>query len=76
MGKMNSACGSRFIGMAEFSNESVSAIEATLGKVERALDRLQSGSFRKCQVCGIEIDASALIKDPTLANCASHPELL
>ena len=67
---------SRFFTMTEFTNESVNAIEATLGKVERALDRLQSGSYRKCQVCGAEIEASALTENPTVANCAAHPELL
>ncbi len=62
--------------MTEFTNESVNAIEATLGKVERALDRLQSGSYRKCQVCGAEIEATALNENPTVAKCAAHPELL
>jgi RNA polymerase-binding transcription factor DksA len=62
--------------MTEFNNESVNSIEATLGKVERALDRLQSGAYRKCQVCGGEIEATALIENPTVANCAMHPELL
>jgi RNA polymerase-binding transcription factor DksA len=62
--------------MSEFTNESVGAIETTLGKVERALGRLQSGSYRQCQVCGTEIDPAALLNNPTVANCAAHRELL
>jgi RNA polymerase-binding transcription factor DksA len=62
--------------MTEFNNESVNAIEATLGKVERALERLQSGIYRQCQVCGTEIEAASLAANPTVANCTAHPEML
>lgn len=61
--------------MPEFTNESVSAIEATLNDVDRALERLRAGSYRSCQVCGSPIDEAELIANPLLANCPAHPEL-
>ncbi len=61
--------------MAEFTNESVAAIESTLNEVERALERLRLGTYRKCQVCSSPIDDAALEANPLLANCRAHPEL-
>lgn len=61
--------------MTEFANESVTAIEARLTDVDRALERLRAGSYRTCQVCHTLIDESALVANPLLANCPSHPEL-
>ncbi len=61
--------------MTEFANESVTAIEARLNDVDRALERLRAGSYRMCQVCNTPIDESALVANPLLANCPSHPEL-
>ncbi|HUZ41306.1 MAG TPA: hypothetical protein VMU68_07950 [Acidimicrobiales bacterium] len=61
--------------MAEFTNESVSAIEATLNSVDRALERLRNGTYRSCQVCGAPIDEDTLVASPLLANCPAHPEL-
>jgi RNA polymerase-binding transcription factor DksA len=63
-------------GVSDFNNESVVAVETTLNQVDRALERLRVGSYRTCQVCGDEIDQSALVKNPLLANCAAHPENL
>ena len=61
--------------MSEFNNESVSAIEATLNDVDRALERLRAGNYRNCQVCDTPIDDAELIANPLLANCPAHPEL-
>ena len=61
--------------MSEFANESVSAIEATLNDVDRALERLRSGTYRTCQVCSAPIEESELIARPLFANCPAHPEL-
>ena len=61
--------------MSEITNESVSAIDATLRDVERALERLRTGSYRLCQVCETPIPESDLIAVPLLANCPAHPEL-
>lgn len=57
------------------SNESVVEIETTLRSVERALERLRSGAYQKCQVCGGPIPQAALEHNPLLANCPAHPEL-
>ena len=61
--------------MADFSNESVVAIEATLNEVDRALERLRVGTYRTCQVCDTPIADAELIANPLLANCPAHPEL-
>lgn len=61
--------------MSEFNNESVSAIEATLNDVDRALERLRAGNYRRCQVCESPIDEAQLVANPLLANCPAHPEL-
>lgn len=61
--------------MPEFANESVNAIESTLNDVDRALERLRSGTYRTCQVCHAAIDENALVANPLLANCPAHPEL-
>jgi len=61
-------------GVSEFNNESVLAVETTLDRVDRALERLRVGTYRTCQVCGADLDQSALVKDPLLANCTAHPE--
>ena len=61
--------------MNDFDNESVNAIETTLNDVDRALERLRAGNYRRCQVCDSPIDDVALIANPLLANCPAHPEL-
>ncbi|HEY5092855.1 MAG TPA: hypothetical protein VII60_06280 [Acidimicrobiales bacterium] len=61
--------------MTEFANESVSAIEATLNDVDRALERLRVGTYRTCQVCQAPIEESVHVASPLLANCPAHPEL-
>jgi len=61
--------------VSEITNETVTAIEATLANVDRALERLRAGTYRQCQVCGREIDESDLIAHPLLRHCPEHPEL-
>ena len=61
--------------MSEFDNESVTAIEATLNDVDRALERLRVGTYRTCQVCSTPIAEAELIANPLIANCPAHPEL-
>jgi RNA polymerase-binding transcription factor DksA len=61
--------------MSEITNETVSAIDATLRDVERALGRLRTGPYRHCQVCETPIDEADLVAKPLLANCPAHPEL-
>jgi hypothetical protein len=47
-------------------------IEAELAAIERALDRLESGSYGACEVCGRAITADELAADPVTARCAEH----
>jgi RNA polymerase-binding transcription factor DksA len=61
--------------MTDIANESVRGIEATLNDVDRALERLRHGTYRRCQVCDAPIDEDALVAHPLLANCPTHPEL-
>jgi RNA polymerase-binding transcription factor DksA len=61
--------------MSDFTNESVSAIESTLNEVDRALERLRSGTYRTCQACGETIDAIDLEANPLLLSCRAHLEL-
>jgi RNA polymerase-binding transcription factor DksA len=58
--------------VSDFANESVSAIESTLHDVDRALERLRSGTYRSCQVCGTTIDEGALVANPLLTTCPAH----
>lgn len=61
--------------MSDSSFDTVARLEATLNDVDRALERLRNGSYRRCQVCDAPIDEAALVATPLLANCPAHPEL-
>lgn len=64
-----------FYAVSDYNNESVLAIESTLNEVDRALERLRAGTYRKCQVCDAPIADAELVANPLLANCPAHPEL-
>jgi RNA polymerase-binding transcription factor DksA len=40
--------------------------------VERALARLDDGSYATCATCGAPIEADRLAGDPTVERCAAH----
>jgi RNA polymerase-binding transcription factor DksA len=61
--------------MSALENESVTAVESTLNDVDRALERLRVGTYRRCQVCDTPIGDADLAANPLLANCPAHPEL-
>jgi RNA polymerase-binding transcription factor DksA len=61
--------------MSDFTNESVSAIEATLNQVDRALERLRVGEYRRCEVCQEELDETFLVASPLAAKCPAHLNL-
>lgn len=44
-------------------------IEADLAGVERALARLDAGSYFVCEVCGASLDDAALAAAPMTARC-------
>jgi RNA polymerase-binding transcription factor DksA len=43
--------------------------ESSLAEVERALDRLRSGQYGRCAVCGAEIAQDRLQARPTASTC-------
>jgi RNA polymerase-binding transcription factor DksA len=46
--------------------------EGLLGDVEAALERLESGQYRICEICGAPLDAATLVVEPTLRRCLAH----
>ena len=48
--------------------------EAKLAAVERALHRIDSGTYGLCEICGQPIDPSLLSEHPGLARCVEHDE--
>jgi DnaK suppressor protein len=47
-------------------------LEAELAGAERALERLDDGTYGTCEACGGPIDEGLLESAPTLALCAEH----
>ncbi len=47
-------------------------LEAELAGVERALERLDDGTYGQCEACGELIDEAVLESTPTVARCAEH----
>jgi RNA polymerase-binding transcription factor DksA len=48
------------------------AVEAELAEVERALARLDDGTYGTCQTCGTTIDDDQLATLPTARCCREH----
>ena len=46
--------------------------EAEVEAVERALGRLDDGTYGTCEVCGEAIDAARLASEPATRTCAAH----
>ena len=53
----------------------LSASEGVLDDVERALTRLDQGTYGVCEACGQPIDEDRLASFPTARTCAGHPQL-
>ena len=47
-------------------------VESELADVERALARLDEGTYGTCQACGALIDDERLAAEPGTAFCAEH----
>ena len=52
----------------------LSAIEADLDAIERALARLAEGSYRRCERCGEPIGDARLADSPLVRTCLTHAE--
>ena len=48
-------------------------VERELAEVERALGRLDAGTYGTCEVCGGAIDDERLAAHPATPRCAEHP---
>ena len=46
-------------------------IKQHIQELQHALDRLDSGAYGRCQICGAEIDPERLEIIPTAATCAN-----
>jgi RNA polymerase-binding transcription factor DksA len=46
--------------------------ERVLDEVDRALARLDDGSYGSCEVCGDAVDDDALASAPTARTCRAH----
>jgi hypothetical protein len=57
------------------SNWHKELLQARLGKIDEALDRLMSGSYGNCRRCGKWIEDTKLEFDPAIAFCLSCWEL-
>jgi DnaK suppressor protein len=44
----------------------------TLDDVDRALERLDAGTYGTCEVCGESIDDDRLVARPTVSTCLRH----
>src|SRR3546814_16665656 len=47
-------------------------VEGELADVERALARLDEGTYGTCEACGAPIDDARLESDPVTRLCAAH----
>ena len=52
----------------------VEEMAAGLDAVERALDRLDEGTYGTCEVCGAELADDVLAEDPTARRCPAHTD--
>ncbi|MHB1585429.1 MAG: TraR/DksA family transcriptional regulator [Acidimicrobiales bacterium] len=52
----------------------LSRAEAMLDDVDRALSRLDQGTYGRCEVCGGAVDDDRLSSDPTATTCGDHAD--
>lgn len=68
------------VGSEEFEREKDLSIleqtEAELAAVDEAYQRLESGEYGKCEVCGKPIGDERLEARPTATRCIEHQQLL
>lgn len=59
-------------GLAAETRSVLSEIEQELAAVSRALDRLESGRYGRCEVCDTALGEELLTEDPTAERCRVH----
>ena len=50
----------------------INEAESTLGDVEAALERLESGEYGTCEVCSAAIEPAILERSPVARRCSAH----
>lgn len=60
--------------MEEFENNSaiLKQLETRLGEVKGALDKIETGTYGICKVCGEQIEADRLEANPAAETCKLH----
>ena len=48
------------------------ALEAELADIERALERMDEGSYGTCEVCGERLSEALLAERPAARHCPAH----
>lgn len=56
----------------EYNEGITSKLENRLADVNNALAMIESGTYGKCKVCGMEIEADRLEANPAANTCKSH----
>lgn len=59
-------------GELEENNALAEVLRSELSQVERALSRMDEGSYGTCEVCGVEIGAERLAALPFTSRCITH----
>ena len=52
------------------------SIRGRMDQVERAMERLDEGTYGRCAVCGTDIDDERLEARPEVATCREHADAL
>jgi RNA polymerase-binding transcription factor DksA len=47
-------------------------MQGDLADVDRALERLDEGTYGTCEACGVALPDEALAEAPALRTCAQH----
>ena len=61
-------------GMDTVDLAALDALESQVRDVERALARLDDGTYGTCEVCGDELAAEQLAQAPAARHCPAHQE--
>jgi RNA polymerase-binding transcription factor DksA len=56
----------------EAATATIEQAEGVLADVESALERLESGQYLTCEICGAPLDPAILVNAPTLRRCVVH----
>jgi len=64
--------GSSSAGVLDGAMVTIEEAEGLIVDVEVALERLEAGQYRTCEICGAALDSAALASAPTLRRCVVH----